>query len=121
MTDVSIEHRRGIRRCRCGERHTRNEIIHFRDQRQRIVHPGGEAGARLVGWAAYRSSVDSSTYLSGMAIDELQRISRLHSPDPANVSHCIDPLCTNMQPCTRRLAAIARLTDAGVDPWTPDQ
>jgi hypothetical protein len=121
MTDVSIEHRRGIRRCRCGERHTRNEIIHFRDQRQRIVHPGGEAGAKLTGWASYRSLVNPDVpYLSRMRIDELQRTIRMHSPSRLDPSTCIAPLCTRPQPCIYRQTAVAELVEAGVEPWTPD-
>jgi len=121
MTDVTKVHTRGIRRCRCGERHTRNEIIHFRDQRQRIVHPGGEAGARLTGWAAYRSSVNPATYLSSYRIDELQRKARMHSPSLLDPTTCIAPLCTNPQPCLHREVAVRELAAAGVEVWTPDR
>lgn len=49
--DLAREHRyRRIRRCPCGERHTRNSYLYLRDERQRIVNPGGELGAIISGW-----------------------------------------------------------------------
>lgn len=49
---MAFNHRyRRIRRCPCGERHTRNSYLYLRDQRQRFVHPGGPLGAIIAGWA----------------------------------------------------------------------
>jgi len=118
MTDVRRPHTRGIRRCICGVRHTREQYLYLRDQHARVVHPGGPAGAKLTGWKSYKSSADPrAPYLSSYRIDELQRKARMHSPSLLDPSTCIAPLCTNPQPCIHRLVAVRELAAAGVEVW----
>ena len=51
------EHRRIplLRLCRCLRTHSREAWIYYRDERALRHHPGGEAGARIAGWARYQN------------------------------------------------------------------
>lgn len=119
LTDMEIEHRyHRFGRCACGERHTREQAVYLADQRSRIVHPGGVRAAQLSGWAAYRDA-PRVPYLSQMRIDELQRVRRLHSPDPTEPTRCLSPSCDNASPCITGVAAEAELLAAGVPLWMP--
>jgi hypothetical protein len=118
LTDVTLEHRRGVRRCRCGKRHSRNEYLYLRDQRARIVHPGGVRAAEVSAWAAFRHTPPVPS-LPQMRIDELQRRRRLHSPDPTDPYRCLSPTCDNGSPCITGVAAEAELLAAGVALWMP--
>jgi hypothetical protein len=41
--------------CRdCLRRYPCGRLLYAMDQHSRVVHPGGEAGARLVGWREFR-------------------------------------------------------------------
>jgi hypothetical protein len=55
--DESDHRRRTIRRwlCLCGQRFPCGAYLYHRDRRTREVHPGGPAGAALVGWNIHRS------------------------------------------------------------------
>jgi hypothetical protein len=117
MTDVTMEHRRGIRRCGCGERHTREQIVYLRDQRAREVHPGGEAGARIAAWAAYRGDMPVAIQLSSERIEQLQRICRIHSQAGDDPRRCLAPYCRDRWPCEYRRVAEAKLVAADVALW----
>lgn len=58
-TDLAREHRyRRVRRCPCGQRHSRNSYLYLRDQRARIVNPGGPLGAIISGWKGQQLPYD---------------------------------------------------------------
>lgn len=57
MTDVTIAHRRRL--CPCREKHTREQLVYLRDQRARIIHPGGDLGAIISGWSGRQLPYES--------------------------------------------------------------
>lgn len=103
MTDISIEHRRGIRRCVCGQRHTRNQLLYIRDQQARVVHPADRP-----------PTARQATPVSGERADQLRRTARLHSQDPRDATRCLAPSCRDRYPCEYRRVAIAEIVAAGI-------
>jgi hypothetical protein len=55
-TDIHVVHRRGWRKCGCGQRHSRNHLLYLRDQGRTVETADGER-ARVAGWATHRVGV----------------------------------------------------------------
>ena len=115
----TVEHRRRtVRRwrCTCGSRFPCGAYLSRRDQESRRIHPGGTAGATLVGWSiGHRQVVTGGIAIVGAEIRvDPRTVYYLHDVDRApDGDDC--PVCGENYPCEVREAV--ELLEEALKPW----